>query len=730
MLGLIILIVSISVIMALGILVIVHDSKSRINQLYFWLTLALTVLVIANYLSFDQRLDQLLLVRSVMAASTAAISLILALILFLRSANTSYRLSRAWLAVLLGSTVGVMILDFTPLIFQAVTVGSPPQPIPGPMVVLYVAHFAIVAVAAVTALVRALQTSHNRKRRQFVAIFVGMLPILLFALVTSFVLPLLLKNTNLIMFTPLYAVFFVIAIGYAIIRYGLFDIRSAAVRSLAYILTLLVVSAIYFLLVYTISLVIIKEGSVAAGINPINIAAALLLIFAFQPIKNFFDGATNRLFYRKSYDPAEFIDEVSRFLATTSELEKLQKGIITRIVATLNAAGGYFTVYLPDDRQVTHRSGKEVKIINNKTSARILDVATSDEDVVILTSNLAKFTQRHAILARHGIELLVTLRNNNGEILGHLALSERLGRGYGQQDIRVLRTISDGLAIAIQNALSVHEVKKLNATLQQRVDDATSELRQSNAKLQKLDEAKDEFISMASHQLRTPLTSVKGYIDMVLEGDAGTVNPQQQKLLGEAFESSERMVHLINDFLNVSRLQTGKFMLEIHPTDLTHVVAQEVEALKTTATARSLKLTYRAPKNFPLLDIDEGKIRQVIMNMIDNAIYYSRPSSTIRVVLKKDDGDIVFEVHDTGIGVPASEQKQLFAKFFRATNARKQRPDGTGVGLFLAKKVVTAHRGGVIFRSEEGKGSVFGFRLPLAQLLHTDNADNTGNQQD
>lgn len=716
--------------MALGILVIVHDSKNRINQIYFSLTLALAILVIANYLSFDQNLDQLLLVRTVMAASTAAISLILAVILYLRSANTSYRLAPGWLAVLIISTISVVILDFTPLIFQAIHSGSPPQPVAGPLAWLFLFHFAATAVAAAFELIRSLQTSRNRKRRQFVALLVGMLPILLFALVTSFVLPLVMKNTNLIVFTPLYAVFFMAAIGYAIIRYGLFDIRSAAVRSLAYILTLLVVSAIYFLLVYTISLVIVKDGSSGAGINPINISAALLLIFTFQPIKNFFDTATNRLFYRKNYDPAQFIDEVSRFLATTSELEKIQKQVITQIVSTLNAAGGYFTVYLPDDRQVTHHSGKRVELINDKTSERILDIATADNEVVLLTSNLTKFTQRHDILVAHGIELLVTLRNNNGQVLGHIALSERLSGSYSQQDIRVLRTISDGLAVAIQNALSVHEVKKLNATLQQRVDEATSELRQSNAKLQKLDEAKDEFISMASHQLRTPLTSVKGYIDMVLEGDAGEITAQQKKLLSESFESSERMVHLINDFLNVSRIQTGKFMLEIHPTDLTQIVAQEVESLKTTATARSLKLSYRMPKQFPLLDVDEGKIRQVIMNMIDNAIYYSRPSSTIRIILKKDNGDVVFEVHDTGIGVPEAEQRQLFQKFFRATNARKQRPDGTGVGLFLAKKVISAHRGTVVFRSEEGKGSVFGFRLPLAQLLHTENTDNARDEQD
>jgi signal transduction histidine kinase len=183
------------------------------------------------------------------------------------------------------------------------------------------------------------------------------------------------------------------------------------------------------------------------------------------------------------------------------------------------------------------------------------------------------------------------------------------------------------------------------------------------------------------------------------------------------------MVHLINDFLNVSRLQTGKFMIETRQIDLAKVITQEVESLKTTAGARGLKLQYRAPSTIPILYIDEGKIRQVIMNFIDNAIYYSDEETTITVSLTNEGGDIVFKVRDTGIGVPKAEQPHLFSKFFRATNARKQRPDGTGVGLFLAKKVIVAHGGSIVFESTEGEGSTFGFRLPIKRLSTAHDTD-------
>jgi signal transduction histidine kinase len=268
--------------------------------------------------------------------------------------------------------------------------------------------------------------------------------------------------------------------------------------------------------------------------------------------------------------------------------------------------------------------------------------------------------------------------------------------------------------IAIQNAQSVDEVRKLNSTLEQRISAATGELRRSNAQLQRLDKAKDEFISMASHQLRTPLTSIKGYLSMLIEGDIGAVSKEQKKVLSEAFVSSERMVRLIGDFLNVSRLQTGKFVIEKHPVDLARMVQREIDGLEQNALARDMKFVYKKPKDIPMLNIDENKVQQVVMNFCDNAIYYSKEKSKITVTLQKSGNSVVFKVIDTGIGVPKAEQARLFQKFFRAENARRARPDGTGVGLFLAKKVIDDHGGSIIFESKEGKGSTFGFRLPIA----------------
>src|SRR5262249_50074557 len=158
---------------------------------------------------------------------------------------------------------------------------------------------------------------------------------------------------------------------------------------------------------------------------------------------------------------------------------------------------------------------------------------------------------------------------------------------------------------------------------------------------------------------------------------------------------------------NVSRLRTGKFVLETVESNLADVVEGEVGQLKETALARKLTLNYEKPADFPKLVLDETKIRQVIMNFMDNAIYYSKTGGHIDVKLEDKGDSIEYTVTDDGIGVPKSEQHHLFTKFYRAGNAKTARPDGTGLGLFMAKKVVVAQGGSIIFKSQEGQGSTF-----------------------
>lgn len=302
--------------------------------------------------------------------------------------------------------------------------------------------------------------------------------------------------------------------------------------------------------------------------------------------------------------------------------------------------------------------------------------------------------------------------------IGLMFLGEKKsGNTYDSKDLKNFQILADEIALAMQSALQFVEIQQFAATLQARVEERTKQLRKANDKLKELDEAKDEFISMASHQLRTPLTSMKGYVSMVLDGDTGKISEEQRSMLQQAFDSSQRMVFLIADLLNVSRLKTGKFVIENVPTNLADVVESEVHQIKESATQRGLELSYSKPSEFPTLMFDETKLRQVMMNFIDNAMYYTPRGGKISVEIKKSDKSIDFTVTDTGLGVKPEDQRHLFTKFYRAQNARKMRPDGTGLGLYMAQKVVVAQGGAIIFNSKLGEGSTFGFTFPLTEHL-------------
>lgn len=528
--------------------------------------------------------------------------------------------------------------------------------------------------------------------------------------ITNIILPVVYNNYYFSTLGLLFGALVIGGVSYSVVKHRLFDIRLAAVRSVAYSLVLITLASIYLVIAYTIS-AIFKTGQTSNVQIVSGVATSLLLAFIFQPVKRFFDKITNKIFYKDNYNTDDFFARLNKTLSVTTDLRGLLKKVSYEIAETLKSEQAFFFIYTNNEgRYVSGGTDKHNYI--PKQDAMLIEQENKSGDKIILSSLLDDIDPVKRMMASHRVELILPLMKGNS-VLGFLFLGEHLASGYTNRDIKALSTLSDALIVAIQNALAINEIREINATLQQKIANATKELRSKNAILLQLDKIKDEFISMASHQLRTPLTSVKGYLSMVIEGDAGKVSPSQKQLLNQAYISSENMVHLINDFLNVSRIQAGKFIIDRAPVDLSELVEQEISSLRPNAEARGMKFEYKKPKKFPIIDLDEGKIRQVIMNFADNAIYYSHDKSTITISLSVEGRNAVFTVKDSGIGVPAKEKEHLFSKFYRASNAKIQRPDGTGVGIFLSKRVVNEHGGEIIFESTEGKGSTFGFRLPI-----------------
>ncbi len=230
---------------------------------------------------------------------------------------------------------------------------------------------------------------------------------------------------------------------------------------------------------------------------------------------------------------------------------------------------------------------------------------------------------------------------------------------------------------------------------------------------EKISQAKTEFISIASHQLRTPLSAIKGYLSMILEGSYGTLPEKVKEKMEKVFQSNERLIKLVNDILSVSKIEVGEMEMSLEKEDLREIIKEVISELSVKAKEKNLYLKFEEPKEIPKILIDREKIRQVILNLIDNAIRYTQEGG-VKVKLQIVNNRLQIAISDTGEGLSKEEKEKLFERFSRGTAGAKFWVEGAGLGLYIAKKFVEMHKGKIWAESEgKGKGSTFFVELPI-----------------
>ncbi len=233
----------------------------------------------------------------------------------------------------------------------------------------------------------------------------------------------------------------------------------------------------------------------------------------------------------------------------------------------------------------------------------------------------------------------------------------------------------------------------------------------------RIDRMKSEFITIAAHQLRTPLSGVKWALGMLREGDLGQLNEDQKQVVDESFESNERMIVLVNDLLDVSRIEEGRYEYKLEPARVEELVESAIKACEGLIQRRNIKFQYVNPgRLLPMVMVDKEKIMIAAQNLLENAAKYTLPGGQVTLSLKDDINEITLSVKDTGVGVPKNQQERLFSKFFRGSNVMKMETDGSGFGLFITRNIIQAHGGRIWAESEEGKGSTFSFAIPIKSL--------------
>lgn len=232
-----------------------------------------------------------------------------------------------------------------------------------------------------------------------------------------------------------------------------------------------------------------------------------------------------------------------------------------------------------------------------------------------------------------------------------------------------------------------------------------------------VEEVKSDFISIVSHELRTPLSAIKGFLSMILQKDFGELNDKQFHYLNRVYQSNQRMIDLVEDLLDVSSIESGKIKLAQNPLALESIITEVVTELASKGFEKQITLKVNRKNRLPLVLADETRLRQILVNLVDNAIKYSFPKSEVIIDFKVQADELVTSISDTGVGITASQIDRIFQKFGRIYNPMSVQSGGTGLGLYIVKRLVESHGGRIWVSSREGRGSRFSFALPIAKQL-------------
>ncbi|MDQ5943867.1 MAG: Histidine kinase protein, partial [Patescibacteria group bacterium] len=580
------------------------------------------------------------------------------------------------IAIIFSISTILSILAYTPYMISSIVITGFGADLDSVGILYYVQeiYLVVMIVASLVILARKISKSDLQQRNQirfiiYITIFYAFINILIINTLPLFLQyqgigPLLTAPSTMILF---------MGFAYVIIRHRLFDIKLVVARSLTYILSIGLIVTIYSLVAFNLSNLIIKNWPV--GLKETFYAIlAVVLALTYAPIKKFFERITNAIFYRDKYNAQQLINSIGQVMASEIDLDKLSSKVIKELCTEMKIEKGEIVVFgekqLFYENNIFKKNGNEITQKELRKLGRAMGVY-----------DLLQTGERKELMSQYGISISLPLKTGD-RFMGYLLLAnKKSGDIYTNEDIKVLEIIGSELSVAVQNALSYKEIQLFSETLAERVRQRTAQLKSANDQLKILDQAKDEFISMASHQLRTPLTTVKGYASMLDEGDFGKLSKEQKEPVQLALDGANRMARLIDDLLNISRMDANRFFLEVASIDLAKVVDQEIAQLQNIAQAKNVKLNYVPPKSsIPEIRLDENKTRQVIMNLVDNAIHYSQPpkgGGEVNVSLELDGQHAVFLVKDNGIGVPEKVKNRLFTKMFRANNAKELRPDGT-----------------------------------------------------
>lgn len=306
-------------------------------------------------------------------------------------------------------------------------------------------------------------------------------------------------------------------------------------------------------------------------------------------------------------------------------------------------------------------------------------------------------------------------------VIGVISVESYKKNAFTADDLILLTAIANQAAVAIENAHLYRDLEGLTFALEQRVLERTNELRETNLRLMAADRSKNQFLANMSHELRTPLNSIIGFSSVLLEATRGLLQPRLHRFLENIHSAGNHLLELINDILDLSKIEAGKMELRTDQFDLRDTMAAVERVMKGFAADAKVQILLKVDEALPKVQLDEGRLKQILFNLLSNAVKFSPQGGLVSIIctfVPAQDSPIGFdtvriEVADRGVGIAADELQRIFVEFYQTEDGRRARRGGTGLGLSLTRNFVELHFGRIEVRSKPGEGSTFTLYLPI-----------------
>jgi signal transduction histidine kinase len=578
---------------------------------------------------------------------------------------------------------------------------------PGPTIVIYAVNLFYFMIAGFITLIKKYRSSSGIRKKQLSYFLAGIVLTFSAIAVTNFIAVVAFGTIRYTYLGPALTIIMIGFIAFAMLRHRLLEIRFIVYRAVVFTLIL-----ITFAIIGAGSLLFVSQF-LTEGINQIIIYTTLSIVFAFSfnPLRRLFEKATKNIFYQEAYSSEELLESLGSILRSTLSITTLTTNVLKELSDTMHITRAAF--YLKNDEGEYHvRSigydqtpSLSNNTIHNLTSAVKNELLVFDE----LDESAIKMLMR-----QNKVAVALPLRVKS-TYHGLLILEDKSsGEIYSQQDIDVLEIFAPQISVAIQNALSYDEIKHFADTLKEEVRIATTDLRAANRRLTHLDKIKNEFIFIATHELKNPVTAMRGYLSMISEGFYGKIPDKMKDPLTQIQNSNQQLVELVNDLLQIARSEAKTLTIKPETVDLCSTIDAVCGNVKSLLDQKGLKLDHNCPSEKPLVTSDPIRLKEIINNLVSNAIKYSE-KGTITISHEVKNNVVITHVKDEGVGISKKDAEKLFTRFYRVEDQAAKGIPGTGLGLYIIKQITEKMGGQIWFESEVGIGSTFSFSLPQAR---------------